>query len=176
MQRIASLNTQIFDRKFIFDYKSEYIMYDPNNKTLGIIFNISNKKKAIRTHYRREDIYQLYFKMAKQLQWAPKSKYSGETLIKEYRYITANSNTLNTEKFQTNKKRTQLGVVIKNNCSAENTKNIQQNWNIKFIVDISVRKHMNLGTQPWSYSLPIAKIKMIIVYDKKTNEIYKVLY
>lgn len=171
-QRVTNLNAQIVNRKFIFDYQSEYIMYDPNKDILGLVFNVINKKKW--SKYRRENTYQIYFEMAKQQQMV--YRYQGKIALRKYRYITANSNTLNEKGFQTNKKRTQLSVNIKDNCSAEEAKNIQDNWNIRFIVDIDIKEHMDLSTKPLSYYLPIAKVKMIIIYNKSTNEIYKVIY
>ena len=65
-------------------------------------------------------------------------------------------------------------TLLKGNCSATEAKNIQENWKIKFITKIKFgevvnKKYLN------SKKYYVANTDMIIIYDKNTDEIYKVL-
>ncbi len=161
-QRITDLNNKIFNRKFLFDYQPGYVLYNPYKKILWLGFNATLKY--------HQGVGFFNFMMAGQA----KMLYG----IEYYLYITANSNTLKRHQIREVHagKTTVTATIIKKNCSAAEAKNIQENWNVRFVVDIDVKKHLNLNRLLGARYLPIAKIKMIIVYNEDTNEIYKVLY
>jgi len=174
-ERIIQLNKKVFGRKFIFDYAPKYKIYDADAKKLYLEVIYS------RAHMRN-------FGLNSQNKITLSSKVTGSRYIEGVLMnstVNLRSNFVysNTEGFNILKNIRKKpsknnyrysAVIIKDSCSPSEAKEIQDNWKIRFVSNIEYRKKQKMGT--FHTYFDIVNTEMIIIYNDKTKEIYKVLY
>jgi hypothetical protein len=166
-KRIKNLNSKLFNRKFIFDYKSDIITYDAETKILYLPFKLSSPSTM------------KYFKHDKnlhQIELTLKAKKTQIPGLMDKKYILSDLPHKNVKVvFYTYKKNKYMGVIMKENCSPSEAKKIQNSWKIRFITSTNRGLKTVVGSIT-RVGYKFDKTDMIIVYNKYNNEIYKVLY
>lgn len=167
-ERINVLHKKVFNKKLIFDYSTDYVIYDAEEKKLYLAIESSNNFYKLCTAYSKQSVQ---FPGA-----LIREKYVNGFLYKNIRTIRANVPCTNVnEKDIVNIRGKKFSaILIKENCSPIEAKKIQKNWKIRFITDITYLRKRNYGIA--SYVDYQVKANLIIIYDKYTNKIYKVFY
>ena len=160
--RVDDLNNKIFNKKFLFDYTPKKIAYNPETKSLYVSFEVL---------YNSSNSIKLAKKNLNLVNFGTTQVYNKNAIVSDIKY----GNTAHITKM--NRYGNAIGeilVLVKNNCSAKEAKYIQNNWTVRFVTDI-----LNDGKSKkvsFTTLYNIAKTDMIIVYNKGTDKIYKVLY
>ena len=167
-ERINVLHEKTFNRKFIFDYSTNSVIYDAEAKKLYLAIESSNNFYKLCTSSSKRSVQ---FSGA-----LIRETYVNGFLYKNKRTIRANvpCSNVNQKDVVNIRGKKFSAILIKENCSPIEAKKIQENWKIRFITDIRYLRKKNYGIG--SYVDYQAKANLIIVYDKYTNEIYKVFY
>ena len=164
--RIKNLNLKLFNRNFIFDYKPDILSYSADSQVLFLPFHMQER--------------------GSQILLAGKNKtdlgYGYSHPTKKYILVHSNLqyNIYSHSQYDKYKGKEYMSVVFKKKCSGLEAKKIQNSWKIRFVTNIRdnsgrVISQKNKSNLIDSY-YGLGKIKMIIVYNKYTKEIYKVFY
>ena len=173
-KRITLLNKTVFNRKFIFDYLPKYNMYD-----------IQTHKLYLEVIYSRAHMSKYGFSPQNKITLSSKNigtRNINGNLMKKTMYLRSNfvcSNVAGMDYYKNNsgpsKRNYQYSaVVLKDNCSPSEAQEIQRNWKIRFVSNVKYRKKQKMGT--FNTYFDIVNTDMIVVFNSKTKEIYKVLY
>lgn len=179
--RISLLNQKVFSKKFIIEYQREYNLYDPTSKILYLSFRSQNTKAT----------------KAKTIMLVKKKIYNPHNKLDSYQYLSAPLNLRELIYVKGKRKRVKdrktrrttykdtykdIYTIVKTNCSGSEAQYINDNLAVKVIATLKHNGRLkgtpfnSDGTLNYREENNLATIDMIIVYNQKTNEIYKVLY
>ena len=164
-ERIKQLNKKIFNREYIFDYVPEYHSYDAETKTLNIVFDYDSYNPE-----KRSKVFVLTEKLIGVIEALNLSIGSFEYV---YGDLPTNGTSYSEQKidYRTYAKTT----LLKANCSGLEAKEIEKNLGVRFVTKLKFGEVEEVGVSN-SIKFYIANTDIVIIYNKKTNEIYKILF
>lgn len=174
--RKRKLVDEYFGDTVILDYKPKYTLYNPENNTLYLLIstNPSGFISVIEKYIGDITLYGVTHKNYRKMTTSLRVYFGQGELFK---YME------NTSKRNKKLKQTGLYIKIKDNCSAAEARSIQSNWSVRFITRINTKNlplkklgNESLGLSFLSKNDYIIDTNLIVVYNKNTKEIYKVIY
>ncbi len=174
--RIKKLDKQLFSKKFLFDYKEKYIGYNPEDKILYL--PVSTEPQVGSYYINRVASWNRVALLSVEVPYMA----LGYKLSRKYTLLAniKHSNSAVRAFYQNpryKKGMRYIGLTIKENCSSIEAKYMQDNWSVRFVTKVVGLDKVAMKKKKSNIiKYDILKTDMTIVYNKKTNEIYKVFY